>query len=462
MMNRSLSQEPDSPIATAIYLYFGDEFLVKERISEFVFRVLDEKLRKTNLITLDGARLNVPDLFSLVFTQSLFGGPRIILVEQTVIFASRADAGKLSEKAAEAWKAGQSKTAFKIISQILSLLGVASEEIRKSGDWIDDVVAPCGPSVDKESFLVALQAFAAERMELSSRDEESLLEELLTSKLPDETFLVFSALAVDRRKRLFKTLEKNGGAVECSVREEKYGSGMEKSFFTRRVKEVLAKEGKTIARDALEMMYGLSGKELRRIQSELDKILAYVGDRKQVTAQDVALIYNDSHEGTIFDLTNALRAGNLAKSLSALHYNLRMAAHPLQMLGAITTEFRRLIAARDMLFGVFKDSWRAGMSYDEFIHLAARVRQDRPKKKSAAKFDLLSMKDYPLYLYLRDAQKFQMTNLMTIMDKLLQADTMMKSSRLGNAAPHIILEDLILAICNSMNRNSTPPAHDRR
>jgi hypothetical protein len=64
------------------------------------------------------------------------------------------------------------------------------------------------------------------------------------------------------------------------------------------------------------------------------------------------------------------------------------------------------------------------------------------------------MKDYPLYLYLRDAQKFPMEKLTRIMEAVLGADVLMKSSKLGAHAPRAILENLVLTICTPVDINA--------
>ena len=63
------------------------------------------------------------------------------------------------------------------------------------------------------------------------------------------------------------------------------------------------------------------------------------------------------------------------------------------------------------------------------------------------KLNLLAMKDYPLYSYLRDARDFPWKSSTRIMEAVLEADVLMKSSKLGAQAPKAILENLVLTIC---------------
>ena len=133
----------------------------------------------------------------------------------------------------------------------------------------------------------------------------------------------------------------------------------------------------------------------------------------------------------------------------ALHENLSGGAHPLQIVAAIANEFRRLTVARELLFTVFRPYWKPGMRYESFVQVLGEVRNEQPSKKSKEKLDLLALKEYPLYMYLRDAQKFPIDKLIKIMEAILEADIAFKSSRLSRTAPGTILENLLFRICPS-------------
>ncbi len=321
------------------------------------------------------------------------------------------------------------------------------EDVKAGADWIHDITRDSSASDEKESLLKLAQTYIEEGPVSVPGADENLMEELICSSFPEATTLIFTAPGADKRKKIFKAVEKHGRVIECVVREQKYGAGMERSFFNTRVKDALAHAGKEIDPQALEKMYARSGKEVRRLQSELEKLIGYVGGRQKITAADVDEIFADFHEAVFFDLINAVRSRDLSKSLRALHENLQNASHPLQILGAFASDFRKLMIARELLFTVFRPHWKPRMTYDAFVQVLNKVRAENPQLKGKGKFDLLSMKEYPLYFLLRDVQKFPMEKLTEIMEAILQADIMMKSSRVGSRSPAIILEELVLKIC---------------
>ena len=188
-------------------------------------------------------------------------------------------------------------------------------------------------------------------------------------------------------------------------------------------------------------------RDLRQLHAEIDKLVAFVGDRKEINVQDVETLFDDSHETEFFEFTNALRSAELAQCLPALHKNLRMVSHPLQTLAIMANDIRRLMVARELLFSTFRETWKPGMSYDGFVPILRKALQDDPRAKEKGTYNLLAMNEYALFNLLKVAQKFTMERLLGIMEAILEADVLLKSSRLGARSPQVILEQVVYAIC---------------
>ncbi len=430
----------------SIYLFYGDEYLVKEQVEKLVGGLLDPKLRSTNLIVLDGANLDVSQVYSHVFTPSLFGGFRVVVVDQTPMFMGKVDLAKVVAKVTAAWRSNDRKSALKGFGQLLSLAGVDRDQISRGSEWTGEVLEDSGDPQRKEALSQVARLFLESDKKLSSGADESLLEELIQSSLPKKTVLIFTAPGVDKRKKLFRIMEKRARVVDCTVKEERYGPGPDKAFFEDRVRETLSAAGKKISPRALQKMYERSGKEIRLLNSELEKLIAYLGDRKEVTVQDVESLFQDFHQAAFYELGRAIKAADPGIQLPALHDNLKVVEHPLFSLGTIANEFRRLMVARELLFTVFKSSWKRGMSYNAFIPVADRAREEHPELCGKGKLDLLSMKDYPLYMLLTEAQRFPLERLIRIMEAIHEADVMIKSTKVGGSRPEYVLENLALLI----------------
>jgi DNA polymerase III subunit delta len=452
-MKKINATPPAGDLAGDLHLFFGDEFLVKEQVHRLVEQLLEPNLRDINLIVLDGADLDVASLANHLFTPSLFGSSRVILVDQTSLFMGRTDQGKLTAKVLSAWREGDRKAALRSLGQLLAVAGLDEQLITGDSEWTASVLGDSASPADREALASVARTFFEEGRTVRSGNAEAAVEEFLAMPFPEGTAVIFTAAVVDKRKKLYKTVEKRGSVVECAARAEKYGPGLDKTFFDQRVRDTLARSGKKIASDALDTVYSRAGKDLRQLHSELEKLVTYLGDRPQVTVRDVEAVCADSHEASFFDLTNALRTADVRKCLPALYENLQIVDHPLQTLAAIASETRRLMVARELLFTVFKGSWKAGMSYERFVPLVQSARQKNPELVIKGKFNLLTMKDYPLYLLLRESQKFPLEKLIRIMEAVLEADVMMKSSRVAYHSPESILQNLVLTICNPSERN---------
>jgi DNA polymerase-3 subunit delta len=316
-MKKKTPSHSEAQINQHLYLVYGDEFLVKERVERIVNECLDPEARGTNLVVLEGSTLDLGRLSSQLFTPSLFGGSRVILVDQTTLFMGRSDQRKLVSKVLDAWNAGDRKTAFKALGQVLNLLGLDSSAIERGTDWINEALGEGARPEDRDNLIRVGQAFVEEGGKTGGAADESLLEELISSPFPEGTVLIFTAPEVDKRKKTFKAIEKRGQVIECLAREEKFGVGLDRSFFDQRVRETLKKAGKKIAPDALEKMYARSGKQLRRIHSELEKLIGYLGDRNEATVKDVEELFSDFHEVAFFELGQVLRTGDITKCLPA-------------------------------------------------------------------------------------------------------------------------------------------------
>ena len=61
-----------------------------------------------------------------------------------------------------------------------------------------------------------------------------------------------------------------------------------------------------------------TGFSVRTLESELEKILLYVGDRAEVRRRTSWPFSSSSREASIFDLTNAVKSRDVAGALHAL------------------------------------------------------------------------------------------------------------------------------------------------
>ncbi|MGC9028638.1 MAG: DNA polymerase III subunit delta [Desulfomonilaceae bacterium] len=446
-MKSGSTKETKSPMLP-LYLLYGDEFLVKEELNNIISSALGADLRKTNLIVLNGADLDEEKLFSLVATPSLFGDARVIVVEDTTLFASPKDAGRLAARVAEATRSGDKKTVLRCIGQLLGLLGAANEAAIRSDEWLAALATEKLSSDTHAVLREAAREWLESGQKLNAPQRESLVQDLVRRPIPEGTIVVFTADAVDSKKPSFRAFQEHGHVRECLAARDKFAPRLNRSFFESRVKAILGEAGKTISRDALNRIYARAGTDLRRLQGELHKLLNYVGERRRIETADVESVFEDFHATEFYEFGAAIRTGDLHKCLISLHEHLRIAAHPLQTLAAISGEVRRLLMAKELKQTVFADTWRPGISFATFKNLLADKERKDQSPDAAARIAKTGMKPYLLYVSLEASDKFSEKKLIAAMEKLLQADIILKSSRLGRYGAQAILEDILFHLCH--------------
>jgi DNA polymerase-3 subunit delta len=439
-----------------IYLFFGDEFLVKEQVESLVSRVLDIGLRATNLIVLNGPESGAGTLLSLVKTPSLFGDARVILVEDSTLFSGRKDHAKLLDRVADAARSQDSRAVMRYIGQLMHTSGVVASDILSGEDWLTAVSSQGLKPEIKEILLKAALEWAHSEKAQETSGSDDVLEDLLQSGFPDGTHLIFTALVVDKKKRSFKRLQEAGGVVtECNPVQEKFGPGLDRAYFQERVRSTLALSGKKVSGDAMAKMYALTGNNVRRLQSELSKLVSYVGDRTRIELSDVEALFEDFHEAAFFELSTAMRTGDIINCLKALHENMRLVPHPLQTLAIIVNEVRRLLIAKDLSRTLPASVWKPAMPYVKFKGLLDETLKADTKGEIKGKIKQSGMKPYTLHMCLEAAERFSDTDLADVMEALLEADILLKSSRLGKLGAQSLFETILFKICSPGSSRSS-------
>ncbi len=443
-------KDPDGAkkaLPSSIFLLFGDEYLVKTAARDFCAELSGPKEEKAAVVTLDGASLDYGQLVSEVFTPSLFCSDKVIFLEQTLIFSGKSNFGKLISKTCENWRSGEKTSSIRNFAQLCLAANIDSQNSMFDLSELEEAIGTTLPENDKQTLSEVASAFMMDPPVLRVLQDDSVLIDLISSPLPEGVTLVFTASAVDKKKKLYKAVEKHGKITEFTPLQEKYSSGLQKNYFRKLVNDFLSQHGRTIAPDALNKMYERSGKDIRRIHSELEKIVTFIGERRQITIRDVEELFLDFHEAMFFDFLTVLRTADIKKCLPALHDNLRIVAHPLQTLAATASEFRKIIAARELLFSELKNNWKSNITYEQFVILMKDFRSTHSTASSKSKFNPVQMKDYPLYLTLKTAQNYTMEQLTHVMESVLEAETTMKSTRIGSVSPESVLQELVLKIC---------------
>jgi DNA polymerase-3 subunit delta len=202
-------------------------------------------------------------------------------------------------------------------------------------DVLDAAEVPGGEittRLDTLPFFGDRRVVVVKNLDALHADEQRLLEDYLGRGLPP-TVAVFTARSLDRRGRLFRACQKLGTVHPCDPPGARQAPEWAQRF--------AARLGKRLPPQAAHDLVQLAGTGLRTLALEVDKLAAYVGERREITAEDVDAAASRLSEAGAFALTDAIGERNRQKAMRALEALLQ-SDHPLVVLAMIAGQYRRL------------------------------------------------------------------------------------------------------------------------
>lgn len=165
---------------------------------------------------------------------------------------------------------------------------------------------------------------------------------------PNETtYFVFTESEVDKRSKLFKTVQNNGCVVEFGVQDE--------NTLKRWIAGIVGRDNKKIAERTVTLFLTKTGTDMENIQMELEKLLCYCMDRDVITDEDVEAVCVNRISNHIFDMVNAIASGNTKEALS-LYYDLLALKEPaMRILFLIARQYNLLLQTKELKQKGFSD-----------------------------------------------------------------------------------------------------------
>ena len=199
------------------------------------------------------------------------------------------------------------------------------------------------PSADQLIADAETQPFMSDKRLIVVRDLPALMgraeaDERLVSYLPsvpETTFLVFYCTGKpDGRKKLYAAVKKLGGIVTFAPLR-----GIE---LTRFVTDAFRKAGKECDERTAEYLIFTVGDDTGLLLSEIGKIASYAGDRPNVVAADVSALATPSTECTVFQMVDAVVAGQRSRAFMLLRNQLLAGTDRMAILSMLLRQYRLL------------------------------------------------------------------------------------------------------------------------
>jgi DNA polymerase-3 subunit delta len=259
--------------------------------------------------------------------------------------------------------------------------------------------------------------------------------------------LLISAGKVDKRKVFYKALDKLGSVEHfagLSVQDKDWEIQAETW-----INQALAARKKTISDEGLAELVARVGPNARQLESEVEKVALYVGNRQAIEFEDVAAICTRNKLAKAFALGDALGDRDLPRLLKRLDEELwEVKLDPqrseIGLLYGLISKVRAMILLKEML----SEGWiKAGMDYAKFKAQLERLPADKlPEDK---RFNPRSINPYVLFKVLPQVRNYSQAELIRAMELLFQCNHRLVSSNLDES---LVLQQTLVQIVGNAGR----------
>lgn len=150
----------------------------------------------------------------------------------------------------------------------------------------------------------------------------------------ESTVLIMIALDVDLRRKPFSTLKSAAEIYECKpLYDDKVPAWIEAHIRSK---------GKSADPGAVMLFHEYVGNSLRSLDSEIAKVMLYVGDRPTLTEDDVLAAVGASRVFSVFDLQSAIGTRKARQCYNVVRVMLQGGQRPEVILGSLVRFFTQL------------------------------------------------------------------------------------------------------------------------
>ena len=258
----------------------------------------------------------------------------------------------------------------------------------------------------------------AEAIESLGEKNRDAAVEQITAYLEDPapfTVLVIEATQLDQRMKWGKLLAEKALVVECGLGENLN----ERQAAAVALARAIAKEqGVEFEPGAAEDLAEFVAADFMRLKTEIEKLATFAASSNRIRREDVSALVISQKTTTVWELADMLATRQGKRALEFLDRLLREGEEPLQMLGAVTWMYRKLIEASEV----------RGVSNG---YQAARVLGMRPEQAELA---------------LQSARKISKPRLLAGLGALQRADDRLKG---GGEDARAVMEFLVTELTSA-------------
>ena len=222
------------------------------------------------------------------------------------------------------------------------------------------------------------------------------------------TVLVLSAAKTDRRTRLFKAAERSGTVAEYAAPR--------RSDYARLVAGVFTERGGSVSLAGAQIVVDVVGYDLRRLSSEIDKVVAFSAGATLSDDEIVAVVAKTAPV-SVFTAMDSIGSRDLPSALRAVRELIGQGESPLRLAMMATRHVRNLLRVK-----------------------ALTERGAHPGETQR----LMRMRDWQVRNLATQARRFETRELVSALRSAAHTEAEMKTSPVD---PGLVLERWIAAAC---------------
>ena len=158
--------------------------------------------------------------------------------------------------------------------------------------------------------------------------------------IPEFTIFIFVEKTADKRGKLYKAAKAAERDIELNMPNE--------AMLSRWIFSLLKASGKQMKKDAWDQFLNMTQDSMDNMARELEKLITYVGDRTDITIEDVNAICIARVETKIFDMLNAISAKDMKRTMDLYEDMLAAKEPPMRILTMIVRQFRQMKVIKEL------------------------------------------------------------------------------------------------------------------
>lgn len=157
-------------------------------------------------------------------------------------------------------------------------------------------------------------------------------------EIEDTSIAIFVEMDVDSRYKLFKAVDKEGEALEFTTPDEK--------MMVTWVKSMFKNENVATTDTAVYKIIEAAHMDMNCIKNEVDKMISFAGDTKQVSEHDVDMLCSQDAESKVYQMIDFIIAKQKDKASRMYHDLLENKESAIMINACIMRQFNKLLLVK--------------------------------------------------------------------------------------------------------------------